>query len=300
MTHYYTVFGWNVSSEIELTELWKGDSNKKVDVVIKKAKLPEHLEGALKVGIGYQIKPQHYYLKIEKVAKFHVIEGKEIHIDVCPEANIKDVKVYLYASVFGGLCHLKNTLPLHAGAVLHDKKAYLFSGNTGAGKSTTVAALQKRGYTILTDDLAPLKFDSNYQACVSQGISRIKLWGDALDRVGIPYSQKDQIRNDIEKFHAPVERELPNENYVVNSIFILEPYNGEVLSCTELKGKEKLVGIMKHTFRTQLIDGFGLKKAHFEKCVLLINHVRVFRIKQPRQINKLEELVDIVEQHIKN
>lgn len=298
MTHYYRVFGWNVSSEIELKELWEGDGHAAIDVIIRKADLPELLEGAVKKGIGFQIKPKHYFLTIDKVAKFHVIDGKEILVDIHPEAQLKDVKVFLYASVFGGLCHLRHTLPLHAGAIMHKGEAYLFTGNTGAGKSTTVAALQKRGYAVLTDDLAPVKFNASNQATISQGISRIKLWGDALDRIAIPYLPEDQIRDEIKKFHTAVNQKLDDKDFFVKKIFILEPHGKEELVCTELKGKEKIVEVMKHTFRTQLIEGFGLKQNHFEKSAHLINQIRIFKIRQPRKVNKLEELTDLIEKHL--
>jgi hypothetical protein len=299
MTYYYTVFGWNISSDIELLELWEGDENAAVDVVIKRAELPDNLDGAVKKGIGYQIKPQHYFLTIERVAKFHVIDGKEIQIDIHPEAQLKDVKVFLYASVFGGLCHLRGTLPLHAGAIMYNGDAYLFTGNTGAGKSTTVAALQKRGYAVLSDDLAPLKFNTLNQATLSQGISRIKLWGDALDQISIPYLPEDQIRDDVKKFHTPINKKLEESDFSVRKIFVLEPHGKEELTCTELMGKNKIVEVMKHTFRTQLIDGFDLKKSHFEKCAQLINQVQIYKIRQPRKENKLEDLIDLIEQHLK-
>jgi len=298
MAHYYNVFGWNISSDFELLELWEGDENTAIDVVIKRAELSDNLEGAVKKGIGFQIKPKHYFLAIEKVAKFHVIDGNEILIDIHPEAQLKDVKVFLYASVFGGLCHLRGTLPLHAGAIMHNGDAYLFTGNTGAGKSTTVAALQKRGYAVLTDDLAPLKFNALNQATLSQGISRIKLWGDALDQISIPYLPEDQIRDDVKKFHTPVNKKLEENEFLVRKIFVLEPHGKEELTCTELKGKKKIVEVMKHTFRTQLIEGFDLKKSHFEKCAQLINQVQIYKIKQPRKENRLEELIDLIEQHL--
>lgn len=298
MTYNYEVFGWNVSSEIELTELWEGDSQTTIDVVIKKAKLPDVLEGAVKKGVGFQIKPGNYLLTIDKIAKYYVKEGEEIHIDIYPGASMNDVKVFLYASVFGALCHLRGELPLHAGAIMHHNKAYLFTGNTGSGKSTTVAALQKRGYSVLTDDLAPLKFNANDEATISQGISRIKLWGDALDRISIPYSPEDQIREDIAKFHTPVLKKLNESTFPVRKIFILEPRGNEELTITELKGKAKIIGVMKHTFRTQLIDGFGLKQIHFESCAKLINQVQIFKINQPRKVNKLEKLVDLIEQQL--
>jgi hypothetical protein len=298
IAHFYNVFGWNVSSEIELSELWGGDPSHPIDIVIRKARLPELLEGAIERGIGFQIKPRHYYLMIEKVAKFHVIEGNEILIDIHLEAQLKDVKVFLYASVFGGLCHLRGTLPLHASAIVNNNKAYLFTGNSGSGKSTTVAALQKRGYSVLTDDLAPIKFNTDNQPIISQGISRIKLWGDALARISISYLPEDQIRDGVEKFQTPVLARLDKKDFLVRKIFILEPYGKEDLIITELKGKTKIIELMRHTFRTQLIDGLDLKQSHFENMTKLINQVQVFKIKQPRKVNKLEYLIDQIEQHL--
>ncbi|MEQ8910227.1 MAG: hypothetical protein RIC95_13600 [Vicingaceae bacterium] len=299
--YYYQVFGWNIASEIELQELWHGDETKAADIVIKENSLPHNLEGAVKKGIGFQIKPGHYFLHIEDVAKYHVIEGKEIHIDQYSGANLNEIKVYLYASVFGGLCHLRNVLPMHAGAIMHQNNSYLFTGNTGAGKSTTVAKLQQKGYTVLTDDLAPIRFNSSGLATISQGISRIKLWEDALERINIPYSEEDQIRTEIKKYHTPIEKCLGGSNFPVRVIFVLEPYSKAELTFRELMGKEKAITIAKHIYRTQLIGALGLKEAHFEKVSHLLQQVRVIKISQPRKVNKLDEFIErIEEEYIKS
>tara|TARA_B100001109_G_scaffold255669_1_gene259904 strand:+ start:3698 stop:4612 length:915 start_codon:yes stop_codon:yes gene_type:complete len=298
--YYYQVFGWNIASEIELQELWQGDETKAADIIIKENSLPLNLEGAVKKGIGFQIKPGHYFLHIEEVAKYHVIEGKEIQIDRYQGADLNEIKVFLYASVFGGLCHLRDVLPLHASAIMYKNSSYLFTGNTGAGKSTTVAKLQQKGYTVLTDDLAPISFNANGLATISQGISRIKLWEDAFEKINIPYSEKNQIRSKIKKYHSPIETCLGESKFPVKTIFVLEPYSKSELTFTELVGKEKGVTISKHIYRTQLIGALGLKEAHFKKVAFLLQQVKVIRVNQPRKINKLEEFIERIEEYIKS
>ena len=47
----------------------------------------------------------------------------------------------------------------HASAVSNNKKSILFLGNSGNGKSTSLALLQANGYTCLADDFVPIDLD---------------------------------------------------------------------------------------------------------------------------------------------
>ena len=47
---------------------------------------------------------------------------------------------------------------MHASAIVHEGKAVLFTGISGAGKSTTANAFRLKGYKMLTDDVCPITF----------------------------------------------------------------------------------------------------------------------------------------------
>jgi hypothetical protein len=53
----------------------------------------------------------------------------------------------------------------HASAVSNDKKSILFLGDSGNGKSTSLAILQANGFTCLADDFVPI--DTNKQEVYS-------------------------------------------------------------------------------------------------------------------------------------
>lgn len=296
--HYYTLFGWNVASEFELPELFEGDHEKEVEIKILAKEVAKELKGVKKKGIGFQVKPGHYQLNIDGVARFYVIEGREIQIDIAPNADFKDVKVFLFASVLGGLCHLRSTLPIHASAVANRGYSYLFAGNSGSGKSTLVAALQKEGLLALNDDLSPIVFaDDN--AVLNQGIGRMKLWPDALKMLGKTTNRLCQIRSDLEKYALEIETAETSKEFPVKSIFILCPnIYTKKLTIKKVEGKEKLVKLMRQTYRSQLINGFELEQEHFRKCALLSNQVDLYEIQQPRSVPSLNEQVELIKKYI--
>ena len=298
MAFFYKVFGWNVTSEIALNELWEAESFSKIDVAIRLGQVPKKLDGAVKNGVGYQVKQGHYLLTIRGVARYMVVKGAEVVIEIDPNAEIEDVKVFLYASVFGALSHLRNALPIHAGAIAHKDGVYLFAGKTGAGKSTTVAEMQRRGYDVLTDDLTPISFTKDFIPMTTYGIGRIKLWSDALEKLQISYKAEDRIRGELEKFNVFIHKKPESICFKVKKIFILEPYSGEELRFKTLFGKEALIQLIQQTFRYQLLEGFGLKENHFNNCSQLLRGIELILIKVPRAEYKLNELGDWIEKNI--
>jgi len=68
----------------------------------------------------------------------------------------EDLTVLLLGPVFGQILRLRGTTVLHASAVALEGKALAFVGHSGAGKSTTMAALVRQGCRFLSDDKVPL------------------------------------------------------------------------------------------------------------------------------------------------
>jgi energy-coupling factor transporter ATP-binding protein EcfA2 len=296
--YYYSLFGWNVASEFELPELFEGNKRQEIDIHIIAKKVDEDLAGATKKGIGFQVKPGHYQLNIEGVARFYVIEGKEIRIDIEKEVDFREVKVYLFASVIGGLCHLRNTLPIHASAVAFRGNSFLFAGNSGSGKSTLVAALQQEGLLALNDDLSPIMFEKD-RAVLKQGVARMKLWPDALEWLGKTPYEKDQIRDDLEKYAHQIDTSETTKGFPVKSMFILCPnIYDETLTIKKIEGKEKLVKLMRQTYRTQLIDGLGLEQEHFKKCAQLSQQIEIFEVQQPRTVSRFQDQLELITQQL--
>lgn len=74
-----------------------------------------------------------------------------------PAATLEDAATYLTGPILGFLLRLRGSLALHASAVQVGPGAVGFVGAHGAGKSTTAAALARRGCAVVTDDVLRLR-----------------------------------------------------------------------------------------------------------------------------------------------
>lgn len=85
--------------------------------------------------------------------------------------------------MLGTVIRLRRHLAFDASAVALKVRAILLTGDSGAGKSTTAAALSKMGFSVLADDIAVLKLEQG-KYWVQPGYPCLRLWsksGKAFD-----------------------------------------------------------------------------------------------------------------------
>jgi len=89
------------------------------------------------------------------------------------------LRLFLLGSAMGALLAQRGKLVLHAGCVAMGERALAVAGNSGAGKSTTTAALVQRGCTLLSDDLVAVS-----QGRVCSGYPFLRLWPQSFNLLG--------------------------------------------------------------------------------------------------------------------
>jgi len=94
------------------------------------------------------------------VATCHVLSGAR-RVDVYPEPEVDEdlLRLLLVGQVAVFVLNQLGTPTLHASATVTERGGVAFLGPKGQGKSTMVAAFIKRGATLLTDDVLPLRID---------------------------------------------------------------------------------------------------------------------------------------------
>ncbi len=92
---------------------------------------------------------------------------------------LNEVTALLLGPVLGFAMRLRGILCLHACVLEVGSHAIAIVGETGAGKSTTAAALASRGHAILSDDIAVLD-DRSTHWLVQSGYPRLRLWPETL------------------------------------------------------------------------------------------------------------------------
>jgi hypothetical protein len=126
----------------------------------------------------------------------------------------------------------RNRLPIHAGTVGIDGRAWLILGTKGGGKSTTLLLLEQAGYPVLSDDLSIIDPDLN----VHRGPAFIDLRQETAHAMGI--GEELGVLGARERWRHPIENRpltLP-----LGGIVLAEWGNADV---TPLKGGAKIQAV---------------------------------------------------------
>jgi hypothetical protein len=291
--HCYRAFGLTIASALPCPELLPAEGA--ADVTISYAPVPEALEDVEQQGVCYQVNSKAFLLKIKTVGKYLVTGGERIIIERAPGVQDKEVRLFLLGSVFAALLQQRGLLPLHGCAVAVDGGAAVFLGPSGCGKSTLAAALRQRGYRLLADDVCVISFSPQGTPSVVSAYPQLKLWADAVKKLGKNPGNLTRVRAAMEKYGLPLGEDFANTSSPLTRVYELVASNSPGFELTSLQGTDKLAVLMNHTYRPQFLAGALAKKRHFEQCGRAARQCRVNRLVRPRWPFRLEELADLVE-----
>jgi len=296
----YLAFGLTIESEIACPMLMEAPlAFNPVDVHIRYGVVPENLEKPTAKGVLYQARPNQFLLRLEKIAAFLISNGSEVQIQRAPEATDDEVLLFLFGSAFGALLHQRGLLVLHASAIDTEHGAVLFVGQSGNGKSTLAAALHKRGYRILADDVCALALDSAGQPVVLPGFPQLKLWADTAKKLEQETGSLRRVRPQLEKFALPVEDGFVNEPRTLFAVYHLTAHNTREFKMEAVEDAKKFGAILFNTYRGRFLDGLEMRAEHFKLATAAGKTARVMRVTRPSAPFLLEELADLVDKNFR-
>lgn len=290
--YIYRAFGLIIGSGIEIPEL--PGAKEEPDVVIEAGSVPESLENPRVVGVRFQAKPGHFLLKVDHIAKYLVSAGSKITVEAFPGAQEEDIRLFLLGSVFGAVIHQRGLFPLHASAIKVNSQCVVFCGASGTGKSTTAKAFIKQGYHLHSDDICVVSTGSNGIPMAYPGYPRLKLWEDALEKIGMDAASYSRVRRVLDKFTVPVTDRFNHEPLPIKKIYVLAPWNREDIEINELTGMEKFNVLKNHTYRFRFVEGLANQVSHFKTVGAVGRQIPLARVQRPRRLFLLEELADML------
>jgi len=297
MYEYYG-FGLNIASEIEFPELLPAKFAVP-DITITTGEINKEIQGERSdhkdcVSI---ISNTEYYLDIIGVCKYHVPDHAKIIIEPYPGIDSRSIRLFLLGSVMAFVLFKKGMIPLHASAIIKNNRLVLFTGDSGAGKSTTLAQLAIRGHTVFTDDICVINKDSLGIASYPM----IKLWDDALTKLNNDtYREKDfRIKPDLDKYGYFFYDNFYTDALPIDKIFVIKvDTNLSEPTYRALTGLKAFDALAKQVYRRYLLIGDDLKKRYFKTIANLANSCKVIEISRPANadplvfIDKLELLIN--------
>ncbi len=204
------------------------------------------------------------------------------------------VAPYLLGPVLGIFLRLRGVVCLHASAIVLNELAVLFAGDPGAGKSTTAAALSKRGYALLADDIVGIvERDGTFFAIPAHPY--ISLWPPSADMICGPDANLPNLLPGFEKrrFTPSAFQETP---VPLGAVFVLGDRTcGENLPRIEnLSPRDQLLALIANSYATRTLseksraDEFQL----FGRMVGTIPIRRLFAHSDPARLSSFCEFIE--------
>lgn len=287
MAHYYS-YGLRLHSDVPLPELVPVDAGA-CDVRIR-------LRSGAPPG-DRDLGPDESLLAWEEVGTFRVSRGEAIAIYPHDGDDSDLIQFPLMGPVLGTLLSQRDRIVLHASAVAIRGRAVAFVGHKGFGKSTTAAALHARGHALVTDDLLPIAIDEDTGPTTWAGYARLSLWPDAVTAVGKDPSALRRLHERVRKKALPVSLG-PEDALPLDAIYVLS--RDECLGIRELTPRESFLDLMRYSYcRSRLgrLEGGDLPPV-FQQYTQLAEAVPVRRLDRPRDLNKLPDIVRVVEENL--
>jgi hypothetical protein len=288
----YKAFGLTIHSELECPELQITSGN--ADVIISLGQVPDALDQPLFSGVRFQTKVGEFLLHVDNVAKYHVTNGDRIAIEASPNAEVDDIRLFLLGSAFGALIHQRGLLPIHGSAININGSAVIFSGHSGAGKSTIAAAFYNRGYSILSDDVSVLSLSPDGKPMLNPGYPQMKLWADSIQKLGDQPSKYPTVRKKLEKHSIPVKSGFSENPIPLSKVFIVSSQNINKIEVEQVKGIEKFILLKNNTYRFNFIAGAQMRAAHFTYLDSISKQIDVIKISRPNGKFLFDEIIDAV------
>jgi hypothetical protein len=225
-------------------------------------------------------------------AAFLIRHGREITVHPRPDGDPATLRVRLLGRVMAFLFRQRGWLPLHASGVLVNNECVLFLGAARAGKSTTAAAFHGLGHQVVTDDVAPVRVDTEGRCVLQSAWSFVRLRSDAqqvLNNKGDSSTafQAGKHRYDLDTGRAGGAR------YPVRCAYIIE--FSDRISVEPVRTVGAIPLLSQHSFVRHRQMGRESLESHVRDCAAVARAIPVRRLTRSRSLAALPALVHFVE-----
>ena len=278
----YSVYGLNLSSEIELPELTPSDSIGDVKVHLRSGGETQFNNQPIRNSL--EIDEVEARLTLETLGTIMVRSGDEII--VYPKKGIDNLilKRYIYGTILAILLFQRGNLVLHAGSIEIDNKAVAFLGESGTGKSTIVAAFHQWGFGVISDDITIVHWDDNGTPIIYPGFPQLKLSDASAQSFGFSLDMSTPIGGHDGKRGYRLDHGFIQRPIELGAMFILGNNNKIQL----LSPQEVVKELIKNTYPTRFAKSGNSN--HFKQIINLANRVPAYRLGRAKSLSDMKTL----------
>lgn len=286
------IYGLVVSSDIALPDVAHAPKGAKTDIEIVQGAL--HWEASadlLEIDEFLRGAPSEIWMSIPGKLTMRVIGGRTITYQPSPNLDIAELRAYVLGSGLGALLAQRGNLVFHANAIaMPDETAIICMGRSGAGKSTTAAAMMLRGHQVLADDVCPVALGG----LIYPGLTRMKLWDETADHLGIATAGLERIPGDRPKWNIPLNHAEIRKPKKPALFVLLDPAPTNKITAKPLTGLAKFSALRNNIYRPMFNQALGCEPECLRRIAELGESVPMVKVSRPDHGFEIEALVDII------
>jgi hypothetical protein len=213
--------------------------------------------------------------------------------------SLEDAATCLLGPVLGFLLRLRGVTCLHASAVAIGEAAVAFAGSESAGKSTTAAALARRGHPVISDDIVGL-VEQDGIFFVLPAYPYLSLWSDSVnmlygpDKVLPSFSPSYDKRQLLLGANSLRFQEKP---VALGAVFLLGERTAEAGAPfpETLTERDKLLALVANSYATNVLTQ-DMRAREFGLLGRLVATVPIWRLRPHQDSSQIGHLCDVIQE----
>lgn len=282
------LYGLIVRAPFALPREFSCESRPSADVIVREGPVAPQLAGATLGGPGWAASPGQFLLDGgPRIGLFHAQGPTTVIWARPPKADLPMVAFAFVHTVMAAVMRHRGSLVLHANVVAGPHSATAFCGESGAGKSTTAAAMHSAGHLPICDDVAALTNHLDGEVRVETGLEQVRLLPESVAAFGfsdpgadVPLMRGKQVWD----FQGSRVR----ESHPLKALYLLERCDTPAVSFTEISGIAMFEALQRCNYGPNLP---GDTPPSFALQAQLVRDARMWRVKRPAGRWSVDEVV---------
>jgi hypothetical protein len=250
MRYYYTAYGLNIVSKIELPELMpriEPEQLRPLDIEIVDGNIEIKFDGPIISRPFFQASQTDCLLSTPEGSQYWLHNGNRVVININQSGLSEIVRYFLIYGALPILLIQRGIFLLHGSAISNGQHALVLLGGSRSGKSTLAAGSWQRGWRLISDELIVCTLDPAQRICVQPGIPQILLWRDALDQLKMDYelAKPTRIPN---QFILGAGEKFEQKPVPIQTIFCLERQSNKAPQPDVSWGHTKFLQVLQKTY----------------------------------------------------
>lgn len=292
--YHYSAYGLHLASAIQLPELSPASDSMEPAALITLGEVPEFLEGSEFSGFKFMARPGQLLIKTDTIARILVCSGTNIQVHRLPGASDLSIRLLTLGWALGALLQQRGLLLLHGCTIHTGSGCDVICAPTGVGKSSMTAAMIRRGYAFLDDDLGAVRWQGS-QPFVQPGCAEIKLHQPALEDWPCHPPVSLQVHPEVEKFSLDAARYHHRSELPLKRVIILQRCGVSKPKLTPVQGQSTIETLLKNIYAPQFLRGMDLMRATVRQLFDLNQQTKNFLLEIPADEYHFDSLVHFLE-----